>query len=49
MVGGEKRKSACAGVIGSGEVGSRSLWKVWTEGLRNPWRLCVLRLGKERK
>lgn len=36
-----KRESACVGVIGFGEVGSRMLWKVWTEGLRNPLSLCV--------
>jgi hypothetical protein len=45
-----KRESACVGVIGFGEVGSRMLWKVWTEGLRNPLSLCVFwGLGKERK
>jgi len=36
VVGRAKRKSACVGVIGSGGVGSRPLWKVWPEGLRNP-------------
>ena len=36
-----KRESACVGVIGFGEVGSRMLWKVWTEGLRNPLSLCA--------
>ena len=36
VVGRAKRKSACVGVMGFNGVGSKPLWKVWAEGLRNP-------------